>query len=263
VSRWGLWSIFAPSQVILACLALAAILLLLGKLRTGRWLAVLGGTLLVIFGVLPTSHYLVHALEVRFPKPELPQRIDGILLLAGSERVAASAVYGEPHLQYNAGRYIATLRLAERHPEAKVVYTGGSKPDPSLGVVDGAMGVARSILLGSGLDARRVAFEGGSGDTCGSPLNAKRLLDPQPDQNWVVVTSAIHMPRTIGCFEAAGWKVIPFPSDYLVILGGFNLGSVQIASNLELLDLAMHEWLGLVYYRLTGRIEDWFPAPAS
>ncbi len=38
-------------------------------------------------------------------------------------------------------------------------------------------------------------------------------------------------------------------------------GSFQIADNLVLLDLAMHEWIGLAYYRLTGRTREFFPAP--
>jgi uncharacterized SAM-binding protein YcdF (DUF218 family) len=69
------------------------------------------------------------------------------------------------------------------------------------------------------------------------------------------------MPRTIACFRAAGWEVIPQPADYHVVLGGIDAGTFQIADNLALLDIALHEWVGLAYYRLTGRTQEFFPAP--
>jgi hypothetical protein len=46
-----------------------------------------------------------------------------------------------------------------------------------------------------------------------------------------------------------------------VVLGGWEASSFRIAGNLELLDVALHEWVGLAYYRLTGRIAEIFPGP--
>jgi len=78
----------------------------------------------------------------------------------------------------------------------------------------------------------------------------------------VVVTSAMHMPRAIACFRAAGWaRIIPQPDDYEAFPSWGNLGTVRIVSRLTLLDLAAHEWLGLAYYRLSGRTTELFPAP--
>ena len=107
-----------------------------------------------------------------------------------------------------------------------------------------------------------MVFDEGSRDTCATPANVKRLVRPQPGEKWVVITSAIHMPRTIACFRAAGWgDVIAQPADYRVALGSWDSGSFQVAENLVLLDEATHEWLGLAYYRLTGRTQEFFPAP--
>ena len=90
----------------------------------------------------------------------------------------------------------------------------------------------------------------------------RQLVQPRPGETWVVVTSAMHMPRTVACFRAAGWgDVIPYPTDFKVVLGDWDAGTVQVADNLALLDAALHEWIGLAYYRLTGRTQEWFPAP--
>ena len=45
-------------------------------------------------------------------------------------------------------------------------------------------------------------------------MNSKALLNPQPDQDWILVTSAFHMPRAVGVFCQANWPVIPYPVDH-------------------------------------------------
>jgi uncharacterized SAM-binding protein YcdF (DUF218 family) len=217
---------------------------------------------LFIFGVLPASHYLTAALESRFPQPQLPPRLTGIILLAGSERPAVSQATGGPQVGRNGGRHLTAQRLARQYPDAKIIFSGGPLREPGKGPLETQAAVAAALLRDSGLDSRRVAFDENSPDTCETPINVLRMVQPQPGETWVVVTSAMHMPRTVACFRAAGWgSVIPQPADYRVALGAWNTGFFQIASNLLLLDDATHEWLGLVYYRLVGRTEDWFPAP--
>ena len=89
-----------------------------------------------------------------------------------------------------------------------------------------------------------------------------QLAVPRPGETWIVVTSAIHMPRTIACFRAAGWAdIVAQPADYRVTPGSWNTGTFQVAENLAILDEAAHEWLGLVYYRLTSRTMEFFPGP--
>jgi uncharacterized SAM-binding protein YcdF (DUF218 family) len=48
-----------------------------------------------------------------------------------------------------------------------------------------------------------------------------------------------------------GWTMIPWPSDYLTPRGN----PMSFRSNLAVLEIAVHEYLGLFYYRLTGRAE--------
>jgi uncharacterized SAM-binding protein YcdF (DUF218 family) len=261
-TRWLLWALLSPSQVLLAVLIVGAVLLALGRLRSGRLLVSLGGAGLVLFGLLPTSIYLANPLETRFPQPALPAQITGIVLLSGAERPAASEAYGEPQVGGSGGRYLTTLRLATRYPGARIVFTGGPSVQAGKGALETQTAVAAEILGTVGLDPTRLTIEEQSGDTCANASNTFRLVKPQPGESWVVVTSALHMPRTIACFRAAGWpEVIPHPADYQTVLGGWNVGSIQIARNLLLLDAAVHEWLGLAHYRLTGRTQELFPGP--
>lgn len=258
--RWLLWSIFSPSQVILGIAILGGLLLATGRERAGRRLSVVGAILLVGFGLLPTSHYFAHALEARFPPPSLPSQLTGIILLSGAERPSATMAYGEPQFNSAAGRYTTTLRLAARYPGARIVFTGGPVVDPLTGR-PGQTAVARQFLASIGMDPARLVFEEQSTDTCDNAANTKALVRPKPGETWVVVTSAMHVPRTMGCFRAVGWEVIPKPTDYQVVVGEVDAGTFRVADNLALLDTALHEWIGLVYYRLAGRTQELFPAP--
>jgi len=125
--------------------------------------------------------------------------------------------------------------------------------------------IASRILLGSGVPSDRLTLENRSTSTCQSASRLKLLLQPQPDEVWLVVTSAYHMPRTMGCFDAAGWRVVPYPTDFKQASppGLWNPMDGTISQNLRLLFLASHEWAGLVYYRLRGYTNEWFPGPGN
>ena len=96
--RWLIWSFTSPSQLLLLALVLGPVLLAIGRPRAGRLITLLAAAGLFLLGVLPTSHYLAAALEARFPQPQLPAHITGIILLAGSERPAVSQAHGSPQV---------------------------------------------------------------------------------------------------------------------------------------------------------------------
>jgi hypothetical protein len=53
--------------------------------------------------------------------------------------------------------------------------------------------------------------------------------------------------------------VIPHAADYQTVVGRWSSGSFRVVRNLDLLDQAAHEWLGLAYYRITGRTHEFLP----
>ena len=80
----------------------------------------------------------------------------------------------------------------------------------------------------------------------------------------MLVTSAFHMPRSVGLFRKAGFAVEPYPVDWRV--GGsddlMTLSNVAI-EGLARTDLAIREWMGLIAYRATGKIDELLPGPAA
>jgi uncharacterized SAM-binding protein YcdF (DUF218 family) len=243
-----LWLLVRPSDwiVYLAVLGVA-----LWRLAMGRRLVMAAVILVIGLGVLPTAWLLTSPLEQRFPVPTNLDRVDGIIVLAGAERANMSKAYGQPLLNGAADRLTAFLMLARRFPEARLVHSGDTAPVSQSAV-------ARELLLGAGIDPQRIVFENKSRITCASPRATLDLVAIDASQRWLLVTSAMHMPRAVACFRAAGWDVTPYPTNFQ---RGADPFSFSLPENLQDVDSAAHEWVGLLYYRLRGYTRDLFPAP--
>ncbi len=89
------------------------------------------------------------------------------------------------------------------------------------------------------------------------------LLMPQPGQRWLLVTSASHMPRAVGSFRRAGFPVIPYPVGYTTSGLPDDYWTIRFDASTSLVraDVALHEWLGLIAYWLTGRTDALLPGP--
>jgi uncharacterized SAM-binding protein YcdF (DUF218 family) len=253
------WIVLKPSNLLALIFALGLILRVLGRRPTGRVL--MGGALAVFLlcAVLPIGAWLLSPLENRFAAPTLPERVDGIIVLGGAIEPGIAADRNTIALNSNAERLVAFAALARRYPGAKLVFTGGSgslaQPDLRegdwLGVFLDAIGIARA----------RVIVERESRNTDDNARNSKALIKPRPGEVWVMITSARHMPRSVGIFRKQDWPVIPYPVDYVTTRRvGAALG-FNFAGGLAALDAAGYEWFGLAYYRLSGRIETFFPGP--
>ena len=79
----------------------------------------------------------------------------------------------------------------------------------------------------------------------------------------MLVTSAWHMPRSVGVFRKAGFEVVPFPVDYLSDneWEDYVRPYLRAPRGLGIADNAFKEWVGLVAYRLAGYTDELFPGP--
>lgn len=253
-----------PSTLMI--IAIAAGLALAGTSRhrrSGLWLA--GGALgLYVFsGIVPIGNVLLLPLEQRFatsqpPAGETP--IDGIVILGGFEDGWVSS--GRPGLTVNeaAERLTEAVRLARARPDAKLVFTGGVG---RLWVADvTAGGPVAAFLADMGIGHERIVLEERARNTFENAIFTRDLLAPRPDQHWVLVTSAYHMPRSVGVFRRAGMSVVPYPVDYRTRDAGDVMRLFdRIPAGHERLDLAVKEWIGLIAYRVMGRTRELLPGP--
>ncbi|HZS84674.1 MAG TPA: YdcF family protein [Stellaceae bacterium] len=254
--RYLVWSALAPGNLLALALAVGALLALSGRRRAGRILIGIATLGFVLFLVLPLGRWAMAPLENRFAAPRLSQPADGILLLTGAINVGETLARDQPVFWGYAERITMTAALARRFPKATILISGGSNHRgwPS------EASVHRDLLAAIGVDPGRIRLEERSRNTCESAIESKRAAEGAAGQRWLLVTSAFHLPRAVACFRHAGWTIIPYPAGYEVKGSG---GLPSLADNLHLFHLALHEWSGLLAYRLMGMTDEIFPAPLS
>ncbi len=256
------WMVAVPSTF-LTLLALIGLTVHLTapRWRAGRVLMAVGIVGLLLAGLGPFGRMMTQALEDRFPPfIEDGQRVDGIIVLGGAELPDITAARGQPAFQESAERLFALADLSRRYPTTPIVFSGGSGRIPPPPIAEAE--VIRRVLPQIGVDPARVTFESRSRNTAENARLTKELVPPKPGERWLLVTSAMHMPRAIGCFREAGFPVVAYPVDYRTTGQGAPwriFGSV--AEGLQFFDSALREWVGLMVYYNTGRTSSLFPAP--
>jgi uncharacterized SAM-binding protein YcdF (DUF218 family) len=254
-----------PSDIAVSLAALGVVLLFTRFARAGRRLAVLGVVLLLIAGLSPLGNALMLPLEERFPRWDAARDAAqgapaGIIVLGGAIGPEISAARGMPDLNESAERITATAALARQYPQARIVYSGGNARLVLTGGIEADYAI--DLLESLGIARTRVVAERQSRNTVENAEFSKKLVDPKPGERWLLVTSAYHMPRAIGVFRRAGFPVEAYPVDWRT-RGPIDLWLPfeSVTAGLRRTDTAVHEWIGLVAYRLTGRTSALFPAP--
>lgn len=252
--------VLRPSNAFLILFLIGTLFLYFGRPSMARW--ILGATVLGLTAItcLPVGYWLLNPLEERFPAMSTePDGVDGIVVLGGAVRAALSADRGQPELNGRAERMTEFVALARRYPNARLVFTGGTAALFPTGKTTEAT-IARDLFQAMGLDVQSVEFEQTARNTYENAVMTKAAVNPAPGQTWLLVTSAAHMPRAVGVFRRVGWPVLPWPVDYMT--GDHPRAAwPNVGRALVTLDLAAHEWQGLVGYHLMGYTQHVFPSP--
>jgi len=230
--------------------------------RLGRRLMIMAILLLAIFGFSPLGNLLLYPLESRFPpwNAELGAP-DGIIVLGGPIDADLSVEHEVPVVRSAADRIIAGAALARQYPDARFVFTGGSANLISNDAREADY--ASAIFESLGIAKSRLIMERRSRNTYENAQFTADMVKPKPGERWLLVTSAYHMPRSIGLFRKAGFTVEAYPVDWRVgrTLGESFAFTTVANDGLARTDIGLREWIGLVAYRLTGKTDALLPGP--
>lgn len=248
------WGLIRPETWLVLGLGLTLVALLRGWQRAARWLGGLTLAFALAVAILPLGDLLIAPLESRYPPAPALDRVDGIVVLGGAEEAAIAERWGGTQLNQGAERFTGALALARRFPGAQVVFAGGSgRLRDMAGIETPESSVAESFFAGQGLDPERLLLESNSRNTAENAAFSLAVADPQPGERWVLVTSAFHMPRAMRSFARAGWpEMTAWPVDHRSRPFADGVGW-DLADNLDLMDTALKEYLGLLVYGVTGR----------
>ncbi len=210
--------------------------------KCGRLCLGLSLVILILFSFKPFPDFLINNLESHYQNlARPPSGIKQVVILGGSIGKISnqSAQIGNDSL----ARLIEGIRLYRQIPQGKLIFTGGS--------VYGEPSIAKSmqqIAVSLGVPVQDIQIAGDAKDTLQETLQLKLLLKAQP---FILVTSAVHMTRAMQLCQRQHLSAIPAPAHYL---NGSTEG-VKLyfpsSYNLYLADLAIHEYLGLLWLQFS------------
>ena len=256
-----LWVFAAPSNFLLLLAVFGCGFGFTRFVRFGRRLATGAALALAICGLSPLGLLLLAPLESRFAPPKTAAfAAAGIIALGGGVDEALTLARDQVSLTEAGARMTEAAALARRFPQARLVFSGGSAALRGSAVTESD--AARRLWTELGIAPERMSFEDRSRNTAENAAFTLALVQPKPGEVWLLVTSAYHMPRSVGIFRKVGFDVTPWPVDFRTTPWPGPLRPHGEASlNLRLVDVAVREWIGLAAYWATGRSNALLPGP--
>jgi uncharacterized SAM-binding protein YcdF (DUF218 family) len=245
-------AVLYPVPLCLLLLLVGVVMLWIGKTKTwGRRMTTVGLVLLLLFSFEVIPHGAVRTLEDDYPvfapshHPDVA--VQWVVVLSGGIRDEPSLPPNDQLTVFALARLVEGIRVLAHYPEARLLVTGKGY----FSTLPEAVAMQQTALL-LGVDSTRIRLEDQSIDTAEQAVNVRAIVGGDP---FVLVTSAVHMPRAMALFEKQGLTPLPAPAPHLIRPNArTHLGSFFPSSgNLYLLKLAWHEYLGLLWGRLTNR----------
>ena len=192
---------------------------------------------------------ILRPLEDRYSVPDIAglekKGVRQVVVLTGGGYPIQGELLSSAFPHASAYRFLGGIELSCRlGQDCKIIFSGSS------GRASGAWTTASTmkdlaLILMSG---RQVMAEAESGNTGEHPAAVKPLLDKG---EFILVTSAYHMPRAIRSFEKVGLRPIPYPVDFLS-LGNYRWGDwIPSVESLSKLNVALREYLATIFYYLS------------
>lgn len=257
------WFFLTP----LNCLIFLLLAWLLFRRLAWRRLAGLTLLLLLLYGgaivLTPLPELAVRSLENRFPQPAVDgTAIAGIIVLGGAtDDGAVAEARGQAAINGAAERLTTAIALHRTLADKTLVVSGFSGRLRPQGWNEAE--ITARFFEQQGVDMARVRFEAESRNTAENARQTAAMVGAMTgaaERPWLLITSAWHLPRAVAAFRAEGLDVLPYPVDYRTAPAQL-VWPRDIGSSLGLAGIALHEWLGMLVYWLSGDGAELFPAP--
>jgi uncharacterized SAM-binding protein YcdF (DUF218 family) len=243
-----------PVGSTIAILALSSLMLALGYRRCSLATILVALIWLWVTSTPFVAERMVSGLEMRFPPVELsrtPAAEVAIVLGGGIAEPAAPRV--ELELINESTRLLQAARLYRMGKVKKILLVGGNLPWNTYPVSEAEL--MHQLLIEWGVPSNDIRVAGQSRNTYENALEAIQLRDTTKFDSALLITSATHMPRAMAVFQHAGIPVTASTVHITVVNHPHSiLDWVPNVKALSMTTAAMKEWIGLLVYRLRGRL---------
>ena len=246
------WIILNPFNILLISILLGFLLSFLSNKTFSKIIYSLTFIFFIITAVMPTGKFMIYQLEKKFHVLEpLPNKINGILILSGATNPVLTKEYNQISLNDSVERLTESIQLMKKYSNTKIIFSGGSGLINNQKLTHSE--VAKLFFENFEVKLENIIYENKSRNTYENILFSKRIANPKIDENWLIVTSAFHMPRALNIAEKIDWKFIPYAVDYKIEKKFSWKPTIHFLSNITRFQAASHEWVGLIAYYWMGR----------
>jgi uncharacterized SAM-binding protein YcdF (DUF218 family) len=223
-------------------------------MRVGRLLLLLGIMLLVGFSFKPVANLLTYPLESKYQMPSA-QALSGldVVVVLGGGSYPSGHLRQEAELASNAyPRFYHGVRVFREDHAGLLAFCGGS-PRPGA---ESEAETMKAMALHLGVPEDKILAEATSRTTFENIANLARLLPAGQGRRIGLVTSAIHMWRShrVISGQFPNDTIVPIPVYSTYDPTGWSQESiVPTVDNLEQSSMALHEWIGLLWYAVRHR----------
>jgi len=257
-----IWNMISPDSLFIILLALCLLLFLFKRTKKAIILFSLITLSTLFLCIFSVGDWMLYPLESRFQhNPDLPKHIDGIIVLGGSVIPDRSVEWQQLETNQFHERLSSFIKLSQLYPDATLIFSGGNASTDEDKPTEAQ--IAKTYFLESGISPERLLIENKARNTAENAIFSKQLANPQPNETWLVITTAFHMPRAIGVFCQQNWKVIPYPVDHQTLPSQLYRPGFSLIAHADHLVLATHEWLGLLAYYLSGKTQQLIPSQCN
>ena len=237
------------------CLLAAGLLAFANFTKLAKTALILPAILPLLYSFTWTGYKLLVPLEDFAPVPTATQIAEskGVIVLAGfTGRPQVSKERKEPQINGAGERFLKAVELARLNPEKPIWFAGYSGQLFPKGWSEDE--ITKALILQLGMKVDHFSFEAISRNTAESAQNMFQLVQPDTTENWILVTSASHMKRSLASFRKAGWdNITGYPVSFQTTENA-HLGTFSPGKGFSLMNIALHEYVGYLAYWLSGRI---------
>lgn len=232
-----------PSNLIVVFIVLGLFFLLRHRKRIAALAFFIAATFYIVFSSGPVAALLLSHLEYRYPallEEELDPEVRHIVLLAAYTADSPLMPLSGKFNSHAIFRIVEALNIYRRCQACTIWISG--KDDTEL--------MKRQLEL-MGVPASAIKLDKASNHTVNSAINLSNMLK---DSKFYLVTSAGHMPRSMGVFKKQGLQAIAAPTDYLMPKDILEASVGLSSHHLYFSNLAVNEYAGLLWYKIRGKI---------
>ncbi len=246
----------------LACLLILAGLIFWKRKKLAKFFIIAALLILFLGGNRFCANLLAKTLEYQHPQlSDEVKEIDLIVVLGGGTEPLNNP---RPITEINAAgdRVIYAAKLHQQFPDAKILLSGGDIDFLDQSASTPAQDMQKILLL-MGIPQGNLILQDRSQNTYEDALYSCQMIKEKGYDQVILVTSAMHMPRSVKLFEKQGCQVMPAPTDYTITditwektihpnFEEFIINLVPSYTNLSLMTKSIKEYLGMFTYRLKG-----------